>query len=72
MARLRLSGRHADLWCRGVGNHSAAAAAPASRAGVAAAVGPWPRFADARNRNRRWCVMLLGRAPSVCFEEQST
>jgi hypothetical protein len=64
--------RYAGMRCHGVGNQPAAAAAPASRAGVAAAVGLRPGFAKVRNRNRRSCVMLLGRAPSACFEEQGS
>src|SRR5215208_7093803 len=36
---------------------------------VVGAVGPYPGFASQRNRNRRSRVMLLGRAPSACFEE---
>jgi hypothetical protein len=67
--RYAVRGWHAGRRCRGVGNHSAAAAIPASRAGVAGAAGPYPGFATQRNRNRRPCVMLLGRAPSACFEE---
>ena len=54
------------------GNQPVAAVAPASRADVAAAVGPRPGFAELRNRNRRSRVMLLGRAPSACFEEQGS
>jgi hypothetical protein len=62
--------RHAGMRCHGMGNHPAAAAAPASRAGVAGVVGPCPGFAEVRNRNRRSRVMLLGRAPSACFKER--
>src|SRR5215208_3681741 len=49
---------------------TAAAVAPVSPAGVAGAMGPHPGFAEVRNRNRRLCVMLLGRAPSACSSEQ--
>jgi hypothetical protein len=68
--RCRTSRRwHAGMRCHGMGNHPAAAAAPASRAGVAGVTGPRPGFAEVRNRNRRSRVMLLGRAPSACFKE---
>src|ERR671910_693623 len=65
-ARRRYAGRR----CHGAGIRPFAAVTLANRAGVAGAVGPRPGFTEMRNRNRRSCVMLLGRAPSACFEEQ--